>query len=69
MAGHVCLAAAIKAKELNVHGAIPCEGCEHLPFTQPIYEMKGSDSSLLDPERVCGMCAPTSPEYYKRQIW
>lgn len=69
MAGHVCLAAAIKAVELDVHGSIPCEGCEHLAFTQPIYEIKGSDISLLDPERVCGMCSPTSPEYYKDQIW
>lgn len=69
MAGHVCLAAAIQARELDVHGAIPCEGCDHLPFTQPIYEIKGSDSSILDPERVCGMCAPMSPDYYKRQIW
>ena len=31
--------------------------------------MKGNDSAILDPERVCGMIAPTSPEYYKRQIW
>ena len=69
MAGHVCLAAATAAGELDIHGAIPCEGCEHLAFSQPIYEIKGSDVSLLDPERVCGMCAPTSPEYYKRQIW
>ena len=69
MAGHICLAAAIQARELDIHGSIPCEGCEHLSTTQPIYEMKGSDSSLLDPERVCGMCAPTSPEYHKRQIW
>ena len=69
MAGHICLAAAIKAREVDVHGAIPCEGCEHLAFDQPIYEIKGADSSLLDPERVCGMCSPNSPEYFKRQIW
>ena len=69
MAGHVCLAAAIYAKDLGIRGVIPCEGCVHLPFSQPIYEMKGCDSAILDPERVCGMCAPTSPEYYKRQIW
>ncbi|KAK5137927.1 hypothetical protein LTR08_006696 [Meristemomyces frigidus] len=69
MAGHVCLAAAIRARELGIHGSIPCEGCEHLPFTQPIYEIGGADASILDPERVCGMCAPGSPEYYKRQIW
>lgn len=69
MAGHVCLAVAIKAREMDVIGSIPCEGCEHLAFTQPIYETEGLDSSLLNPERVCGMCAPTSPDYYKRQIW
>jgi len=69
MAGHVCLAAAIQARDLGVRGVIPCEGCAHLPFSQPIYEIKGSDSAILDPERVCGMIAPTSPEYYRRQIW
>ena len=69
MAGHVCLAAAIRADELGIAGSIPCEGCDHLAFTQPIYETDGLDSSLLNPERVCGMCAPTSPDYYKRQIW
>lgn len=69
MAGHVCLAAAIRARELGVRGVIPCEGCAHLPLSQPIYEMKGNDSAILDPERVCGMIAPTSPEYYKQQIW
>lgn len=69
MAGHVCLAAAIKARELGIVGSIPCEGCDHLAFTQPIYETDGLDSSLLNPERVCGMCSPTSPEYFKRQIW
>lgn len=69
MAGHVCLAAAIQAEKLSLRGVIPCEGCAHLPFIQPIYEIQGNDSAILDPERVCGMIAPTSPEYYKRQIW
>lgn len=69
MAGHVCLAAAIQARNLGVRGVIPCEGCAHLPLTQPIYEMKGNDSAILDPERVCGMIAPTSPDYYRKQIW
>jgi len=69
MAGHVCLAAALRAQELGIIGSIPCEGCDHLPFTQPIYETDGLDSSLLNPERVCGMCSPTSSEYFKRQIW
>lgn len=45
MAGHICLAAAVKARELDVHGSIPCEGCEHLAFDQPIYEIKGGTNS------------------------
>lgn len=70
MAGHVCLAVAIRAKELGVSGVIPCEGCEHLPLNQPIYELSGDlNESILNPERVCGMCAPTSPSIYKRLIW
>ncbi|KAF2100889.1 alpha/beta hydrolase fold family protein [Rhizodiscina lignyota] len=70
MAGHVCLAVAIRAKELGVSGVIPCEGCEHLPLTQPIYELGGDlNEAILNPERVCGMCAPTAPSAYKRLIW
>ncbi|KAK4560833.1 hypothetical protein LTR86_005413 [Recurvomyces mirabilis] len=69
MAGHICLALATRARELDIRGVIPCEACEHLPATAPIYDLKGADASLLDPERVLGMCAPTSPEYFKRQIW
>ena len=69
MAGHICLAAAIHARSMGVRGVISCEGCAHLPLSQPIYEMKGNDSAILDPERVCGMIAPSSPEYYRRQIW
>jgi len=70
MAGHVCLAVAIRAKELGVSGVIPCEGCEHLLLTQPIYELPGDlDEGILNPERVCGMCSPTAPCIYKRLIW
>lgn len=69
MAGHICIALAIRAPELGIRGSIPCEGCAHIPAPAEIYSMKGNDSSILDPEKVCGMIAPTSPEYYKRQIW
>lgn len=69
MAGHVCIALAIRARELGIRGSIPCEGCAHLPQPAAIYDTKGNDSSILNPEQVCGMIAPTSPEYYKRQIW
>lgn len=70
MAGHVCLAVAIRARELGVSGVIPCEGCEHLPLMQPIYELPGDlNEAILNPERVCGMCSPTAPDIYKRLIW
>ena len=68
MAGHVCLAVAIHAATMNVSGVIPLEATDHLPLDQPIYEMTG-DESVLNPERVCGMTAPTSPAMYKRLIW
>ncbi|RFU28081.1 hypothetical protein B7463_g8246, partial [Scytalidium lignicola] len=70
MGGHVCLAVAIRAAELGVSGVIPCEGCDHLPTSPPIYGM-GADlgESILNPERVCGMISPTSPAMYHRLIW
>ena len=68
MGGQICIAVAIRAKELGVGGAIPLEGCANIPFTPPIYEAAGEES-LLNPERVCGMISPTAPEYYKRLIW
>jgi len=68
MAGHVCLAVALRAKELGVSGVIPCEGCDHLPAAAAIYDMPG-DPAILDPERVCGMIAPTAPAENKRLIW
>ncbi|ETI20814.1 hypothetical protein G647_07156 [Cladophialophora carrionii CBS 160.54] len=70
MAGHVCLALAMRAKEIGVGGVIPLEGCEHIPFTQPSYELAADlNEAVINPERVCGMIAPTAPEYYKRLIW
>lgn len=70
MAGHVCLAVAIRSGELGVIGVIPCEACDHLPFNQPIYELPGDlNESILNPERVCGMISPTAPAIYYRLIW
>ncbi|KIV80286.1 hypothetical protein PV11_07799 [Exophiala sideris] len=70
MGGQVCLAVALRAKELDVGGVIPCEACDYLPKqqAQTIYGLAG-DESVLNPERVCGMISPTSPEIYKRLNW
>lgn len=70
MAGHVCLAVAMRAPEMGVSGVIPCEACDHLTFHQPKYELAGDlNEAIINPERVSGMIAPSSPPYYKRQIW
>jgi pimeloyl-ACP methyl ester carboxylesterase len=70
MAGHICLAVALRAKELGVSGVIPCEACDYLPLTQPIYELPGDlNEAILNPERVCGMISPTAPSIYYRLIW
>ncbi|KAK5232256.1 hypothetical protein LTR47_006785 [Exophiala xenobiotica] len=70
MGGQVCLAVALRAQELNVRGVIPCEACDYLAKqqAQSIYGLAG-DESVLNPERVCGMISPTSPEVYKRLNW
>lgn len=78
MAGHICIALAIRASSTSptnslpyIHGSIPCEGTSHLPTPAQIYNIGTTDTSpsLLDPEKVCGMISPTSPAYYTRQIW
>lgn len=75
MAGHICLALAIHTGSNTMHtpvrGVIPLEGCAHLPTPAAIYNLGSTAAppSLLDPEKVCGMISPTSPEYFKRQIW
>lgn len=70
MGGQVCLAVALRAEEMNVTGVIPCEACDYLPKqqAQTIYSLAG-DESVLNPERVCGMISPTSPDIYKRLNW
>lgn len=70
MAGHVCLAVAIRAKELGIGGVIPVEAAASLPLVQPSYELGGHlNESIINPERVCGMIAPTTTEFQKRLIW
>ena len=69
MAGQVCLAVALRARELGVCGVIPCEACEHLNDYPAIYSYTDVDESILNPETVCGMMSPTAPEKYKKLVW
>lgn len=70
MGGQVCLAVALRAKELDVRGVIPCEACDFIASAagSTIYNLQG-DEGILNAERVCGMISPTSPEIYKRLNW
>ncbi|KIW96398.1 uncharacterized protein Z519_03467 [Cladophialophora bantiana CBS 173.52] len=70
MGGQVCLAVALRAKEMDVRGVIPCEACDYLPAQQAsaIYSLQG-DEAILNAERVCGMMSPSSPALYKRLNW
>ncbi|OQU96563.1 hypothetical protein CLAIMM_02628 [Cladophialophora immunda] len=70
MGGQVCLAVALRAREMGVRGVIPCEACDYLPAQQAaaIYSLQG-DEAVLNAERVCGMISPTSPALYKRLNW
>ena len=70
MGGQVCLAVAIRAKELGCVGVVALEACEHIPFTQPLYETgTGVDEGVLNAERVCGMIAPMTGEWERKCIW
>jgi pimeloyl-ACP methyl ester carboxylesterase len=69
MAGQICLALALRAKEIGIAGVIACEACSHIPANPRIYGYQGGDESILNPETVCGMMAPMSPENQKRQVW
>ncbi|KMP06831.1 hypothetical protein CISG_07721 [Coccidioides immitis RMSCC 3703] len=70
MGGQVCLAVALRAEELGVSGVIPCEACDHLPLTQPIYHLPGDQNeAILNAERVCGMISPTAPMSNRKLIW
>ena len=69
MAGQICLGVALHAKEIGIAGVIACEACSHIPQNPRIYGYQGGDESILNPETVCGMMAPMSPENHKRQVW
>jgi pimeloyl-ACP methyl ester carboxylesterase len=70
MAGHICLAVALRAQEMGVAGVIPVEAAEYLALVQPPYELGGHfNESIINPERVCGMVSPTSTKARKQLIW
>ena len=70
MAGHVCLAVALRAAELGVIGVIPCEACDHVSSSGTQYGVAtANNEAILSPEIVSGLMAPTTPAIYQRMIW
>ncbi|KAH0525644.1 hypothetical protein TsFJ059_007989 [Trichoderma semiorbis] len=70
MAGHICLAVAMRADEIGVGGVIPCEASDHVSALVDHYAVGTlQNESILNPERVCGLISPTAPAIYRQLTW
>ncbi|KAL6699277.1 alpha/beta hydrolase fold family protein [Trichoderma pleuroticola] len=70
MAGHICLAVAMRADEINIGGAIPCEASDYVSALVDHYAVGTlQNESILNPERVCGLISPTAPAIYRQLTW
>ncbi|KAF1958447.1 alpha/beta-hydrolase [Byssothecium circinans] len=70
MAGQVCLAVAIRHKEVGAGGAIPLQGSDYLNMERQWYDRSPYvNQSLFNPEWVYGMMSPTAPHANKQLIW
>ncbi|KAF2789770.1 alpha/beta-hydrolase [Melanomma pulvis-pyrius CBS 109.77] len=70
MAGQVCLAVAIRHKEVGAGGTIPLQGSEYLNMERQWYDRSPYvNQSLFNPEWVYGMMSPTAPLANKQLIW
>ncbi|KKP07850.1 hypothetical protein THAR02_00058 [Trichoderma harzianum] len=70
MAGHICLAVAMRADEIGVGGVIPCEASDHISALVDHYAVGTlQNESILNPERVCGLISPTAPAIYRQLTW
>ncbi|KAF2020456.1 alpha/beta-hydrolase [Aaosphaeria arxii CBS 175.79] len=70
MAGQVCLAVAIRHKEVGAAGVIPLQGCEYLSMDRQWHDRSPYvNQSLFNPEWVYGMMAPQTPTPNKNLLW
>jgi len=70
MAGQVCLAVAIRHKEVGAGGTIPLQGSEYLNMERSWHDRSPYvNQSLFNPEWVYGMMSPTAPKVNKDLIW
>ncbi|KAJ4348953.1 hypothetical protein N0V95_005001 [Ascochyta clinopodiicola] len=70
MAGQVCLAVAIRHKEIGAGGTIPLQGSEYLNMERQWHDRSPYvNQSLFNPEWIYGMMSPTAPKVNKDLIW
>lgn len=70
MAGHVCLAVALRATEIGVIGVIPCEACDYVSSTGTLYGVASTNNeAILSAEIVSGLAGPSTSAMYQKMIW
>ncbi|KPI37118.1 uncharacterized protein AB675_3722 [Cyphellophora attinorum] len=70
MAGHVCLAVALRATELGVVGVIPCEACDYVSSSGTLYGIASSNNeSVMNAEIVSGLSGPSTLPAHQKMIW
>lgn len=70
MAGHICLAVALRAAELGVIGVIPCEACDHVSSAGTLYGVASANNeAILNAEIVTGLAGPQTSVANQRMIW
>ncbi|KAF2850180.1 alpha/beta hydrolase-like protein [Plenodomus tracheiphilus IPT5] len=70
MAGQICLAVAIRHKEVGAGGTIPLQGSEYLNMERQWHDRSPYvNPSLFNPEWIYGTMSPTAPLANKQLIW
>ncbi|KZM25659.1 hypothetical protein ST47_g3183 [Ascochyta rabiei] len=70
MAGQVCLAVAIRHREVGAGGTIPLQGSDYLNMERQWHDRSPYvNQSLFNPEWIYGMMSPTAPKVNKDLIW
>ena len=70
MAGQVCLAVAVRNKEVGSYGTSPLQGCDYLTMDRQWNDQSPyKNQALFNPEWVYGMMSPTAPQVNKELIW
>jgi len=70
MAGQVCLAVAVRNKEVGAMGTIPLQGSDYLNMERQWHDRSPYvNQSLFNPEWIYGMMSPTAPLVNRQLIW